>query len=308
MPRGTAGRVTVEGRELRLTNLDKVLWPEHGIRKVDLIDYYLAVADFLLPHLQGRPLTFTRYPEGIHGKSFYQKDLPAHAPPWVKVFPYQGQEHLIRFVLAEDRATLAWLGNQACLEIHPAPWRLTHPDRPDRLVIDLDPAPPATFEDARRVAVMVRALLTELGWRGFPKTSGATGIHVFIPLVPEAPAEEVTRAAEGLARLLHAARPDLITLERAVQKRAGKVYVDYLQNARGKTMVAPYSPRPLPGAPVSAPFTWDELDSISPRDCTLRTMPDRVRRRGDLAAGLLAAGHRLGELLERLPVARARKR
>ena len=298
--RDPAGRVLVDGRELRLTNLEKVLWPDAGIRKADLIDYYLKVAGVLLPHLAGRPLTFTRYPDGIAGESFYQKDLPEHAPGWVKTFVYRGQEHPIRFVLAEDRATLAWLGNQACLEIHPAPWRVDRPDRPDRLVIDLDPAAPATFAEARRVAVMVRALLQQLGITGFPKTSGATGIHVFIPLVPEAGPEEVTATAEMLARVLHAARPDLVTLERAVKKRTGKVYVDYLQNARGRIMVAPYSPRPLPGAPVSAPFSWDELGHISPGDFTLRTMPERLARRGDLAAGLLGPGHRLAEIAERL--------
>lgn len=298
---GTTGRrVLVDGRELRFTNLDKLLWPADGIRKGDLIEYYLNVAGVLLPHLEGRPLTFTRYPDGIEGESFYQKDLPQHAPAWIRVFPYQGEEHLIRFVLAADRATLAWAGNLACLEIHPAPWRLPHVDRPDRLVIDLDPAPPATFDHARRVAVMVRTLLEQLGIRGFPKTSGATGIHVFIPLVPEAGPEEVTRVAETLARLLHAARPDLITLERAVKERTGKVYVDYLQNARGKTMVAPYSPRPSPGAPVSAPFAWGELETIDPKEFTLRTMPDLLARRGDLAAGLLGPGHRLSEIAARL--------
>lgn len=296
----SSGRVVVDGRELRLTNLDKLLWPGDGIRKVDLIEYYLAVADVLLPHLRGRPLTFTRYPNGIEGKSFYQKDRPEHAPPWIKTHTYRGEEHLIRFVLAEDRATLAWLGNQACVEIHPAPWEVSHPDMHDRLVIDLDPAPPASFEDARRVAVMVRTLMERLQIRGFPKTSGATGIHVFIPLVPEAGPAEVTRVAEMLARVLHTARPDLITLERAVKNRTGKVYVDYLQNARGKTMVAPYSPRPLPGAPVSAPFSWDELESISPAEFTVRSLPALLARRGDLAAGLLAAGHRLAELEKRL--------
>ncbi|MEW6545841.1 MAG: non-homologous end-joining DNA ligase [Bacillota bacterium] len=298
---GLAGQhVEVEGRELRLTNLDKLLWPEDGIRKADLIDYYLKVADVLLPHLRGRPLTLTRYPDGITGGSFYQKDRPEHAPEWIRTYPYRGEGHVIRFVLAEERATLAWLGNQACLEIHPAPWQVSHPDLPDRLVIDLDPAPPATFEDVRRAAVMVRTLLEQLGVRGFPKTSGATGIHVFIPLVPDAGPEEVTRVAETLARVLRAARPDLITLERAVRNRTGKVYVDYLQNARGKTMVAPYSPRALPGAPVSAPFAWDELEHVLPREFTIRTLPDRLARRGDLAAGLLGAGHRLSDLAGRL--------
>lgn len=298
---GSSRRVTIEGRELRLTHLDKLLWPREGIRKADLLEYYLAVADYLLPHLRDRPLTFTRFPDGIEGESFYQKDRPQYAPSWLQTFPHQGEEHVIEFVLAPDRATLAWMANQVCLEIHPAPWRTPHPDRPDRLVIDLDPAAPATFAEARQVAVMVRTLLRQLNIAGYPKTSGASGIHVFIPIQPENSHEEVTEVARTLAHLLYAARPDLITLERAVKDRAGKVYVDYLQNARGKTMVAPYSPRPQPGAPVSAPISWDEVDTVDPASFTLRTMPARLARVGDLAAGLLEPGYPLADLRERLP-------
>lgn len=298
--RGNSRRVEIEGKEVHLTNLDKVWWPEVGFTKAHLVEYYLAIADYLLPHLRGRPLTFTRYPNGIYGASFYQKDCPAYAPPWIRTYAYRTSTHTIDFVLAEDRPTLVWLANQACLEIHPSPWRISQPERPDRLVIDLDPAPPATFAQARQVAFMVRTLLQELGIRGFPKTSGATGIHVFIPLAPAASPEEVTQVAEKISRLLHAARPDLVTLERAVKQRAGKVYVDFLQNARGKIMVAPYSPRPRPEATVSAPFAWDELEELDPRQFTLGALPSRLAKVGDLAAGLLEEGYVLSDLEKKL--------
>lgn len=277
------GRQVVEigGRRLTVSNLAKVLWPEDGYTKGNLIDYYLRVSPFLLPHLQGRPLVVTRYPDGIHGESFYQKDLPEHAPPWIKVFPHQGEERLIQYVLCEDVATLAWMSNQACLELHPWLSRCSNPDHPDLAVFDIDPAPPATYQQVVEVALLIKEALAHLGLTVYPKTSGATGLHLYLPIKPEHPYPVVRRFVEEVARLLNRLHPRRITLERPVSKRTGKVYIDYLQNVRGKTLAAPYSLRPLPGAPVSTPLTWAEVEKVEPASFTITTIPGRLEQKGD---------------------------
>lgn len=285
----------MEGRLLALSNLDKPLWPEDGITKAHLLAYLRAAAPRLLPHLRGRPLTVVRYPDGIHGERFFQKDCPEHAPPWVRTFAHRasGSGRVIRFVLCDDLPTLIWLGNLACLEFHPWLSTAREPSRPDLAVIDLDPAPPAGFAEARAAALLVKQLLDGLGLAAFPKLSGATGVHVYVPLEPRHGFREVAAFVQALGRALLRRRPDLITLERSVGRRAGRVYVDYLQNGPGRTMVCAYSPRALPGAPVSCPVTWEELAQASPADFTLRTVPARLARRADPFAGTLALRQRL---------------
>lgn len=285
----TLERTVVAGRELELTNLEKGLWPEDGFTKAHFLRYLSQVAPYMLPHLAGRPLVVTRYPDGIHGESFYQKDCPTYAPPWIRTFSHWARDsgRWLRFILCDDLPTLLWVGNQAAIELHPWLSPASRPDTPDFAVFDLDPAAPAGFEEARRVAFLVQVLLKAAGLRGYPKTSGATGLHIHVPLVSRYTYHQAAGFIQQCGRLLLQAQPDLITLERAVKKRTGRVYVDYLQNARGKTVAGPYSARPLPGAPVACPLTWEEVATVQPAQHTILTVPGRLSRRGDPFAATL---------------------
>lgn len=280
-------RVQAAGRELILTNLEKPIWPQDGLAKADLIGYFTEMAEFILPYLRGRPLSVTRYPDGIDGDWFYQKNIPDHAPEWIPTYKHRGEDgDITEFMLAEEPATLTWLGNEAAIELHPWLSTVAHPDRPDIMVFDLDPDPPSGFEESRIVGLKVREVLGRAGIRGFPKTSGATGLHIYVPISPRYSHSEVTRFAEAVARVVAEELPEMVTLERSTQKREGKVYLDYLQNARGRTMVSPYSPRPLPRAPVSTPLYWSELLApLDPSAFNIRTIGGRVRSRGDPWAG-----------------------
>lgn len=317
MAHETTVPVEVDGRVIPLTNLDKVLWPQGGFTKAHLIHYYSQMAPVLLPQLKDRPLTVTRWPDGVQGEGFYQKNAPAYAPRWIRTYrdadrgahraaaraahrdgangrarrergdasgePGSAQEST-DYILAQDRASLVWLANQACVELHPWLSTVVAPDRPDRIVIDLDPDPPAGFSEARRVAFVVRDVLERMGLQGFPKTSGATGVHVVIPVAPRFPYTDTVRLAGWIARLVADLIPDEATVERRVRDRRGRVYVDYLQNLPGKTIVAAYSVRPLPVPTVSMPVEWEELRDCEPRDFTITTVPALVDRHGDRAA------------------------
>ncbi len=298
----TAGRrveVEVDGRRLSLSNLDKVYWPEDGLTKGDLIEYYVWVAPWLLPHLDGRPLNLTRYPDGIRGKSFYQKDIPPTAPPWVKTFPVQHEDRVVNYCLADSRATLAWLAQWGCVEIHPWLSRVDDLDRPDFAVFDLDPTPPAGFEEAVEVALAVRRLLAEFGLRVYPKTSGATGLHLFLPVVRRWSYKDLERFVGRVADVIHEALPGLTTRERTVAKRKG-VYIDHLQNVRGKTLASVYSLRPHPGAPVSAPVTWEELPRVRPEELNIRSVRERLGRLGDLFRPVLTDVQDPGPMMRNL--------
>ncbi|MBX5476335.1 MAG: non-homologous end-joining DNA ligase [Clostridia bacterium] len=280
---GSEETVWVDGRRLTLRNLDKPFWPDDGLTKGHMVQYYEAVADAILPHLEGRPLVVTRYPDGIHGEWFYQKNRPPGTPEWVPLWPYYSQEsrRWLGFVVCRDRATLVWLANQAAIELHPWYSPCMNPEEPDFCVIDLDPMEPATFDDARDVALVLREYLERRGVRAFLKTSGATGLHVYVPLRRGYTYRQTSEAVRRLAVAFVRMWPERCTVERMVNKRGGKVYIDYLQNHMGKTLCAPYSLRPRPGAPVSCPLDWSELASVDPAYWNLRSVPERLRRRGD---------------------------
>lgn len=282
--------VKVGSQTLTLSNMDKLFWPERGLTKAHLLGYYNAVADYILPFLHDRALTVVRYPNGIPGKFFYQKNVPPHAPAWVQTFqvPSEDAENgFISYCLANDRATLLWLVNQAALELHPSHYRVDRLDRPDWAIVDLDPAPPANYRDAVEIAFAVKSLLDHAGLQSFPKTSGATGLHIYIPLARRYAFQEVTEWVAGLGRQIVEAMPHKATNRRKVAERTGHVYIDHLQNLPSHTIVAPYSIRPLPGAPVSTPVTWDELRAADPAGFNILTVPARLQRVGDLFAPVL---------------------
>lgn len=291
-------RARVDGHELVLTRPQRVMWPDVGLTKGDLIQYYLDVAGFLTPHLAQRFLVFTRYPDGIQAPGFYQKHCPEHAPAWVRTEAYwsPSSRRTLRFVTGAGVATLAWLGNQAAVEIHPWLSRADSRECPDWAVFDLDPAAPAGLPEARIVAGWVKEALDAFGLRGYIKSSGATGFHIYVPLRPVYTYTQSATFVKYLARLLLDAAPHLITLERVVAKRSGKVYIDYLQNAMGKTVVAPYSPRPRPGAPVSAPLDWSELGGFT-RPYDTRTIIPRLGLHGDWLAPVLRDGQDISGVL-----------
>ncbi|MFO7245819.1 MAG: non-homologous end-joining DNA ligase [Thermaerobacter sp.] len=298
----TAATVEVEGRILALTNLDKPFWPGDGLTKGDLLAYGARIAPWILPYLRNRPLVLTRYPDGIDGKSFYQKDAPDHAPAWIRRFPWWSRDtgRWIRFIVCDDAATLLWALNAGAIELHPLLGQIPEPETPDFAVIDLDPAEGVGYRETVDVAALLRSLLEFLGLRGYPKTTGATGIHVFVPIERRYDFRFTADFVRRLGVVLRAQAPGQVTLERVVRRRRGRVYVDYLQNAPGKTLVSVFCPRPLPGAPVSFPVTWDDLAHVTPGDFTIRTAVPLLERLGDRFRPVLHDRQRLEEASRRL--------
>jgi bifunctional non-homologous end joining protein LigD len=281
-------------RAPRLTNIDKPFFPE-GYTKGDLAQYYAAVAPVLLPHTEGRAIVMARFPDGAEGPWFYEKQAPGHRPEWLPTVPLWSEHRgeAIDFVTAPDAAALLWLANLGCIEIHPWLSRAACPDRPDFAVFDLDPAEGAVWEQVVAVGRLVEVALGRLGLAGYPKTSGATGLHIYVPLEPEYPFARVRRFVEAVGRVIASAVPDLATMEWDIPKRQGRVFLDHNQNVAGKTIASVYSVRPRPGAPVSTPLLWEELDEGDPGAFTIATIWERLRRFGDLFAPVLRGGQRL---------------
>ncbi|AYO31621.1 DNA polymerase domain-containing protein [Biomaibacter acetigenes] len=293
-------QVYVEKRKLRLTNLSKVLWPDDGITKADFINYLAQVSPYILPHLKDRPMVFTRYPDGIYGKAFYQKNIPEYEPEWLETFEtISDEDKIIRYAVINDKESLLWAANQASIELHPWLSRKGAPDCPDFAVFDFDPMENTDFEDARELALALKKLLDLQGLKGFAKTSGATGLQVYIPLEPVYTYEDVRIFTGFFCRVLEKTFPEKATTVRSVDKREGKVYLDYLQNIKGKTIIAPYSPRPRKGAPVSCPVTWEELEEgVTPDMFHIKNMSERLRQKGDLFSGVLTQRQRIDKWLK----------
>ncbi|PKM77954.1 MAG: DNA polymerase domain-containing protein [Firmicutes bacterium HGW-Firmicutes-15] len=274
--------IAIEGREIQLTNLDRILWPEQGYTKHDLVEYYGAVFSFISPHLRQRPLVFTRYPNGIKEASFYQKNAPQYLPEWIRTFAWAGSKGIKHYVLVEAQADLIWLANQACIEIHPWMSQTFTIENPDYIVFDLDPSEQNTFEEIVSVARLLKDLMGKLGLDVYLKTSGSKGLHIYLPIVPRYSYSQVRSFAQMIAQLICNVVPDIATIQRSLQHRGKRIYVDYLQNGLGKTICAPYSVRPRDGATVSTPIGWQELESIRPGDFTIRTVLERLKKVGDL--------------------------
>ena len=299
--------LTVDGRALKFTNLNKLYFPEDGYTKRDVLNYYDAVADLMLPHLKDRPLSLKRYPDGIHGEYFFQKNTPREWAPWLRTVPiyHEGNKGPTNYVLAEDRASLLYLANLGCIDQNPWMSRVGSLDNPDFVLIDLDPQE-CPFDMIVEAALLVKKSLDALGLAGYPKTTGGDGMHIYIPLEPVYSFEDSRNFAELLARLVFDERPDLFTTPRAVARRQkGRVYFDYLQNGKIKTIAAPYVLRAHPGAPVSTPLAWREVKKgLSPSDFTISNAPARFARVGDLFRGVLEKPQRLEPALERLGAGR----
>jgi bifunctional non-homologous end joining protein LigD len=278
--------VGADGREVSVSNPSKVLFPQAGHTKLDLVHYYLAVADGALRGAGGRPNVLVRYPNGIDGDFFYQKRAPQSRPAWIEVvelrFP-SGRS--AEEIVPRDAAALAWMANLACLELHPHPVRAEDLDHPDELRVDLDPVRGVTWEQVREVARVVHATLVDFGLVGWPKTSGARGMHVCVRIARNWTFSEVRRAALALAREVERRAPGLATSKWWKEERHG-VFIDYNQNAKDRTVASAYSVRPTPDARVSAPLTWDEADVSDPADFTLATMPERFASVGDRHADI----------------------
>ena len=273
--------VELHGREVTVTNPHKVLFPDAGYTKLDLVNYYVAVAEGALRGAGGRPNVLVRYPNGIKEEFFYQKRAPESRPDWIEVVALKFPSgRTAEEVVPRDAAALAWMANLACLELHPHPVRAEELDHPDELRVDLDPVPGVEWSQLREVAAVVRAALDDFGLVGWPKTSGSRGIHVNVRLHPRWTFQEVRRAAVALAREIERRAPGLATSKWWKEERHG-VFVDYNQNAKDRTVASAYSVRPKPDARVSAPMTWDEIAECNPADFTLKTMPARFEAIGD---------------------------
>jgi bifunctional non-homologous end joining protein LigD len=290
--------ISVAGHEVSVTNPGKVLFPEAGYTKLDVVRYYLAVADGALRGAGGRPNMLVRYPNGIDAEHFYQKRAPESRPDWIEVvtlhFP-SGRE--AQEVVPRDAAALVWLANLGCLELHPHPVRADDLDHPDELRVDLDPVPGVGWDQVREVAEVAKAALEDFQLVGWPKTSGSRGLHLNVRIERRWTFDEVRRAALALAREVERRAPTIATSKWWKEERHG-VFVDYNQNAKDRTVASAYSVRPKPDARVSAPLSWEELDSCDPADFTLATMPQRFARLGDRHAGIDQSAGSLDALLE----------
>jgi bifunctional non-homologous end joining protein LigD len=281
----TAEQVKVGGRRLTLTNLGKVLWPATGFTKAQLVEYYVNVAPVLLAHLEARPLTVRRFPDGIDGASWHQNEVHGE-PDWFPVYETHGRNgRRLRFTMVDGLAALVWLANQAAVELHPFLWRVDAPRVPTQLVFDLDPGPPAGLLESARVALLLRPLLSDLGLDPYVKTSGSLGLHIHAPLAAAADGKRIVRR---LAENLAAVHPTLVVAEMKRTARTGRVYVDWLQNDPARQTVAPYSLRGVPVPTVATPVRWEELEEavgeerpellvFSPADVLAR-----IERDGDL--------------------------
>ena len=297
------GSWTYAGRELRVTNLDKILFPaiedEKPITKRDLLRYHATLAPLAVPYLSGRGTTVQRFPNGVTAKGFWQKDLPSHTPPWINRWRYHHREEGPKdYVVVDEPAAMAWLAQEGAIELHPWTSRTDDPDMPTYALIDIDPGEQTTFEEVVVLARLYRTALEHLGVIGLPKVTGKRGVQIWVPIRDGYTFDDTRGWVEELSRTIGGLVPDLVSWEWAKRARRGRARLDYTQNAINRTLVAPYSPRPAPGAPVSAPIRWEELEDpeLRPDRWTIRSLPERVAALGDLFAAALETKQELPSL------------
>ena len=286
--RGDAWWMEADGRELRLSNLDKIFWPYEGYTKGDLVAYYFNVADLILSYLRDRPLTMKRMPDGIDGAFFYEKTAPSHTPDWVQrcsVLSEDSKDGVIGYLMVNDLSTLLYVANLGCIEMHPLHSRCSSVEQPDYLFFDLDPME-APFEMVLAVALHVKAALDALELVSYPKTSGATGVQIYVPIETGYSYQQVRDFVGGVGRMIEKADRERVTMAWQIKNRTGKVFIDHNMNRRGANISAVYSMRPERGATVSTPLTWDEVASdVTPQDFTIVSVWERFAKVGDLFEG-----------------------
>ena len=292
-------RIRVDGRDIRVTNPERILWPRTGFTKRELIEYYLAISDVLLPHLRARAVTLRRFPESVDGPGWYQANCRGH-PPWVVTHDVRGQKgELLRYCLIDEPATLAWLANLGTIELHPFLWRVDNAIEPTALVFDLDPGPPASLVAAAEVAVLVRDVLHEQDLDAVVKTSGSLGLHLYVPLTRGHSFDAAKGFARGVAERLAREHPDVVIANSVRARRAGRVFIDWVQNDANRSTVAAYSVRATPWPLVSTPVTWEEVEQVAVKRrgelllFTPRQVRERLDRFGDLFAPALEQRYRL---------------
>lgn len=294
--------VKLDGHLLKFTNLDKLYWPDEGITKGDMINYYAAIADTILPYLTNRPQSLNRFPEGIKGFNFYQKNVEDKVASWIKRFPYTSDTdgETKEFMVCTGKASLLYMANLGCIELNPWHSRVSTPDYPDYCLIDLDPDT-NPFNEVIDTALVIKEILDQIGAPSFVKTSGATGMHILIPLGAKYTFEQSRMLAELVVGIVNRRLPDTTSVVRTPAKRKGKIYLDFLQNRQIQTMASAYSLRPRPGATASAPLHWREVKKgLKVSDFNIYNMPRRIAREGDLLKGLLGKGVNMVTVLNKL--------
>lgn len=292
----------ISGQEVKLTHLDKIFWPKEKITKGDLVAYYRKIAPYLLPYLKDRPESLNRHPNGINGPSFFQKNFEYQPPKFAKTKKIYSESNKgnINFLVCENEATLVYMANLGCIEINPWSSRLGSLDKPDFLVIDLDPEA-ISFDKVVLVAQSVHKLLDKIGVPNFCKTSGATGLHIYVPLAAKYTYDQAKDFAHIIAVLINRQLPDITSVERLPKKRRHRVYLDFLQNRKGQTLASPYSVRPKPGATVSAPLAWSEVKKgLNPSSFTIKTIFNRLKTKKDIWKPVLGKGADLKRALQKL--------
>ena len=290
--------IKVNGHYLTFKHLSKIYWPQEGYTKRQLLNYYYEISPFILPYLKDRPQSLNRFPNGIGGESFYHKDITATAPDWVKQYPYTANGERKNFLVVEDTASILWMASLGVIEMNPWNSRIQSPDQPDWCIIDLDPTDKNTFDEVIKTALVTKEVLDQFNVLAYPKTSGSTGIHIYIPLGAKYSYKESQLFAQLIATEVHNRMPDMTSIERMTNKRKGKIYVDFLQNRPKATLAAPYSVRPKPGATVSMPLEWDEIKKgLKMNRFTMQNVLAQLRERGDIFKPVLGKGINMKQIL-----------
>jgi bifunctional non-homologous end joining protein LigD len=300
---GIDQEIVIGKQKLKFTNLKKIYWKKEGITKGDMLNYYAQIAPYILPYMKDRPQSLHRHPEGINGLHFFQKDMKGKIPDWIPRHESfsESNNKTIQYMVCNDEATLLYMANLGCIEMHPWHSRIQKPDNPDYCLIDLDPDKNNTYEQVMEVAHLVKQLMDDVGAECYPKTSGSTGLHIYIPLGAKYSYEQSKQLAELIVNLVNQELPDFTSVLRNPAKRKGKIYLDFLQNRESQTVVAPYSLRPKPGAPVSTPLDWSEVKKgLISSTYTIHNIFDRLKNMGDIFQPVLEKGINLQAVLKKI--------